>query len=223
LIRNISLYLAIALAVTVPSALAQQQPTQTKLDKILARTDLSVSAVGIFNTTESGTVIPYAASNAKQPLSDQASNTVGEGATLRYIQKPYVGLEFNYINARYTENYCCSVTGGNFGVQTGAREMSFGWVVTPHQTLLGFQPYVSAGAGTTEFRPTPHGGESLPNQYRATYYYSLGLQGDVSPHFGLRVGFRQAFLLAPDFGQNYLTILKHTTTYEPTAGLYLRF
>jgi hypothetical protein len=56
-----------------------------------------------------------------------------------------------------------------------------------------------------------------------TYYYSLGFTKDLSPHFGLRAGFRELFFLDPDFGQNYLTILKHATTLEPTAGFYIRY
>jgi hypothetical protein len=57
-----------------------------------------------------------------------------------------------------------------------------------------------------------------------TYYYSLGLQQSyANGHFGLRAGFRELFFLDPDFGQNYLTILKHATTYEPMIGFYLRY
>jgi hypothetical protein len=55
------------------------------------------------------------------------------------------------------------------------------------------------------------------------YYYSLGVDDAISPHFGFRAQFRQAFFLAPDFGQNYLTILHHTSTIEPGVGFYLRF
>jgi len=89
--------------------------------------------------------------------------------------------------------------------------------------LLGLHPFASVGAGTTQFKPTPHGGEGLTSQARMTYYYSLGVQKDISPHFGLRASYRQTFYLAPDFGQNYLTIKQRTSSYEPGIGFYLRF
>jgi hypothetical protein len=228
LIRNVSLFLAIALLASFASAGAQQTPPPTFLDKQLSRIDLYVGADGLFNHTVSGPVEPKGtAADIGQTESDQVSNTVGELATIRYVARPYVGFELNFVNARYTENYCCTVTtaGGVFGVQTGAHEWTLGYVVTPRTKILGFQPFISVGGGATDFIPTAHGGEGLGSfkQARATYYYSFGLQDDLSPHFGLRAGFREAFYLAPDYGQNYLTILQHTYTYEPNAGFYLRF
>jgi len=96
-------------------------------------------------------------------------------------------------------------------------------VVLIHE-IFGLQPYLGAGAGSTGFKPTRFGGEGAPEQARATYYYSLGVQKPLGEgHFGLRAGFRELFFLDPDFGQNYLTILKHANTYEPQAGFYLRY
>ena len=61
-------------------------------------------------------------------------------------------------------------------------------------------------------------------QARATYYYNVGLENEfLSPHFGLRASFRQAFYLAPDFETNYLRNYQHTFTTEPTVGFYLKF
>ena len=75
-----------------------------------------------------------------------------------------------------------------------------------------------------EFAPTPGGGLGFPTQARATYYYSLGLQREYfSEHFGFRAAFRQNFFLAPDYGQNFLTIKQHTTTTSPAFGFYLKF
>jgi hypothetical protein len=39
----------------------------------------------------------------------------------------------------------------------------------------------------------------------------------------VRVAFRQLIYLAPDFGQNYLTIGRRAVTTEPTFGFFLRF
>ncbi len=100
---------------------------------------------------------------------------------------------------------------------------SFGYLITPPHPIFGFQPFASAGAGTTDFKPTAGGGEGAPHQFRATYYYNVGLQKDVLSNFGVRASFRENFFLAPDFGQNYLTIKRRTTTLQPTIGFYLRF
>jgi hypothetical protein len=103
--------------------------------------------------------------------------------------------------------------------------MTLGYVAhTPK--LFGVQPYLGAGGGTIKFTPTPYGGESLPFQYRAAYYYNFGVEdtftGSAS-HLGVRVGFRQLIYLAPDFLTNYLTITRRTRTSEPTIGFFLRF
>jgi Outer membrane protein beta-barrel domain len=209
--------LAAALLLCVAgSALAQSTP----LDRQLARFDLGVQGMGIFTHEVSGPVIPPSAPNYPSTLTQDTSNTLGALVTLRYVAKPYFGLEGNFGYARYTESYNYAP----YLAQTGVNEFTLGYVVTPPHLLLGLQPYAAAGAGSTEFKPTSHGGEGLPKQARMTYYYNVGLQQTFfSEHFGLRGGFRQTFYLAPDFGQNYLTIKKHTFTSEPLFGFYLRF
>jgi hypothetical protein len=221
LIRKV-LFIAAALAFTFSAA--AQEPL-TPLEKHLSRMDLAVSAVGIFNKEVSGNVIPTGAPNAGQLLIDSPSNTVGALATLRYVAKPFVGLEFNYGFARYTQDYS-NVSGiqSNIGVQTKVNEYTIGYVVTPAHTFFGFQPFASAGAGSTGFSPTAGGGLGLKTQARATYYYSAGIQQDLfSSHFGVRAAFRQVFFLAPDYGQNFLTIKQHTISSEPAIGFYLKF
>ena len=191
----------------------------TALDKQLERIDFGISGAGSFTKSVSGTVLPSNAPNSGRTVSDSASNTVGALVNLRYIARPYVGLEFNFTYARYTEDFSYAP----FGVQNNADEYTLGYVVTPPHTVFGLQPFASVGAGTTKFTPTGGGGQNLKTQARATYYYSVGLQDEIIPHFGVRASFRQAFFLAPDFGQNYLTIKQHTFSSEPTLGFFARF
>ena len=231
MIRNVSLFFATALFGTFLSAGAQQTTPPTFFDKQIARFDLGVSAVSIINQTVSGTVQPKnggTAPNLGQTLSDDPSNTVGALANIRYVVKPMVGFEFNFLYSRLTENFCCSVpvsgvTGVNYGLQSQANEITLGYVVTPKVDVFGFQPYASVGAGTTEFKPTKGGGEGERVQARMTYYYSGGLQKQLLSNFGLRVGFRETFLMAPDYGDNYLSIYQHTHVIEPNFGFYLHF
>ena len=89
--------------------------------------------------------------------------------------------------------------------------------------FLGVEPFLGAGGGTLRFKPTPNGGEGLSEQYRAVYYYDAGAEKTLLPNFGVRVAFRQLIYLAPDFGQNYLTITRRAVTTEPTFGFFLRF
>jgi hypothetical protein len=143
---------------------------------------------------------------------------------LRYTASPFVGFEFNYGYARYTDTFTPFGSQPNGGVQQNANEYTFGYVVHARKQYFGVTPFASGGAGTTIFRPTPGGGLALPEQARATYYFSVGAETTVlSPHFGIRGQYRQLFFKAPDFLTNYLTIQQHTTTYEPGFGFFLRF
>jgi hypothetical protein len=227
LIRKALPLLAAALLVSSFGTAFSQSPTdvpQTTFQKNIDRLDFGISGVGIFNSTVSGTVIPTAASNYGTSATQYGSNTFGALFTLRYIAKPYFGIEGNYGYARYTENFNNPSDLGLFQVQTRVTEYTLGYVITPPHQIFGFQPFISAGAGSQAFRPTPFGGQEEPEKARMTYYYSLGLQQSyANGHFGLRAGFRELFFLDPDFGQNYLTILKHATTYEPMIGFYLRY
>ncbi len=80
------------------------------------------------------------------------------------------------------------------------------------------------GGGTVRFKPTPGGGQGLPEQYRAAYYYEAGVEGNFpDSHFGMRICDRQLIYLAPDFLQNYLTITRRVRSSEPTIGFFVRF
>ena len=203
------------LLATLAGPAAQAQTQSTALNRQLGRIDLSVSGIGVFNRPSTGTVTVNA---QPTPLTITPGNTLGALVTLRYIDKPWIGFVGNFSYARYTEKF--STIGG---VQHNAREYTLGYVAhTP--PVLGIRPFVSIGAGTTAFRPTPGGGLGLLEQARATYYYSAGAETTLgSPHFGVRAQIRQAFFLAPDYGQNYLTILKPTSTFEPLFGFFVRF
>lgn len=209
----------------------------TPFSRQMSRIDFGISGAGQFTNTVSGPIVPTGASNCyvdptkntgpcTNVLAQYASNTVGALGNIRYTAKPYFGVEFNYGWARYTENYSPSPSTGSglFQIQTTANEYSFGYLVTPPHPIFGLQPFASAGAGTTQFKPTAGGGQGAPHQFRATYYYNVGVQKELfDSNFGVRASFRQNFFLAPDFGQNYLTILKHATTIQPTFGFYVRF
>jgi len=209
-----------ATLLAAPFARAQTTPApQTAFDKQLERIDFAVSGVGLFTNTVSGIE-----KRDNTPLSQYGSNTLGALVTLRYIKKPLLGFEFNYGYARYTQNFVPDTTIPG-GAQNKATEYSLGYVAHIHKLdFLGLQPFVGAGGGTIAFNPTPYGGQGLKEQARAAYYYQAGVEDPIfTSHFGVRASFRQLIYLAPDFGQNYLTITRRTRTSEPQVGFYLRF
>lgn len=209
---------------------AQNAPTaQTPVQRFLSHFDLGVSAAGILNGSVSGQT--KNTSVTPQPsLNISAGNTVGALVTLRGQKSPYIGGELNFSYSRYADTYTftpsstvSSLSPQNFRAQSAVNEFTIGYVARPPHPIFGAQPYVGAGAGSVEFKPTKNGGSSLPVQARAAYYYHAGLEKLVYGDFGVRAGVRQIFFLAPDYGQNYLTLKKYTSTFEPTVGFYYHF
>lgn len=198
------------------------QAQTTFVARQLDRLDVGVSGAAVFTKSVSG-------NNTQDfPVSLDASTTLGALVQVRYTKSPLLGAEFNYSYARFTENFggspfgTTSSTAVPFGVQTNASEYSVGYVAHL-PSILGFQPFAGGGGGATAFKPTPMGGQGLPERARATYYYDFGIDDQFTRFFGFRAQFRQAFYKAPDFGQNYLTINKQTFTSEPSIGVYIKF
>jgi hypothetical protein len=218
--RVLSLVFCLFAALTVSSA-AQAPSSNPKLDKHLSRIDFAVNGIGIFTKDVTGT------NYLNADITQHTGSTLGALITIRYTKSPYIGGEFNYTYSRYTQTFRQAGTNDFIyytgGIQNNVSEYSLGYVIHPPHSILGASPFVAVGAGTTAFRPTKGGGQSLINQARATYYYSAGLEKELSPHFGIRAQFRQAFFKAPDFGTNLLTLQKHTWTIEPGIGFVIHF
>ncbi|HEX9200796.1 MAG TPA: hypothetical protein VF865_14630 [Acidobacteriaceae bacterium] len=221
-------FLLCLLSFPATQAIGQDAPaTVTPLQKQLDRIDFAIVAAGEIGTSVSG-VEKRDANTYKSVLTIKPSSTVGELVTIRYTAKPYVGFEFNFGNLRYTQNYTfVPQPGANLlvgGAQSGVRELTLGYVAHLPYRPLGITPFVGIGGGTIRFKPTTGGGQGLPQQYRAAYYYQAGLEDNFpNSHFGMRLGFRQLIYLAPDFLQNYLTITRRVRSTEPTVGFFVRF
>lgn len=213
-LRAWSVVFCLFATLAAPVARAQATSGNPALEKQLSRLDLAANGIGSFTKGVTGT------NYLGVKLTQDGSNTFGALVTVRYTVSPYLGGEFNYTYARYTQNFSQYIVGG---AQTNASEYSVGYVAHPPHPLFGTNPFIAGGAGSTAFRPTPGGGQGLKSQARMTYYYAVGVEKDLTPHFGVRAQVRQAFFKAPDFGQNYLTIQQHTWTFEPGFGFTLRF
>ncbi len=227
--RRCSLALVVVGAFAVRSQAQTTSAAQTSFNRFASHFDLGVSAIGVLNGTATGKT--QNTSVVTQPtLSESAGSTVGVIATVRGQKSPYVGGEFNYTFAKYAETLTFTPDGTttpgnplNFKAQSTVNEFTLGYVAKPPHPIFGAQPFVGGGAGSIEFKPTKNGGTNLPVQARAAYYYSLGVDSEIVKDFGFRLGFRQVFFLAPDFGQNYLKIKQLTSTAEPVVGFYYHF
>jgi opacity protein-like surface antigen len=213
-LRARSVVFCLFAALAAPVIHAQATTGNPALEKQLSRIDLAINGIGSFTKGVTGT------NYLGVKLTQDGSNTFGALVTVRYTKSPYIGGEFNYTYARYTQNFSQYIVGG---AQTNASEYSLGYVAHPPHPLFGANPFFAVGAGSNAFRPTTGGGQGLKTQARMTYYYAVGLEKDVTPHFGVRAQVRQAFFKAPDFGQNYLTIQQQTWTFEPGFGFVLHF
>ena len=206
-----------ALAVLAPSQVRGQAATETRLDRQLARVDVAVSATALLNSTTNGTNLEG------QAVSDSPGNTVGALATVRYTARPYVGFEGNFSYARFTQKFNTpTALNPDEGVQANTQEYSLGYVAHPPD-IFSVHPFIAIGAGVNAYKPTPGGGQGLSEQARALYYYAFGAEGLLTRHFGVRAQFRQTLSLAPDFGQNYLTIKQRTISSQPAFGFFVHF
>jgi len=227
LLRTSFLILLLPMALFVTCSMGAQAIPQTASHKQLDRIDFAISAAGEITSTASG-IEQRDINTTHSTLTIKPSSTIGELVTLRYTAKPFLGFEFNFGNARFTQDYTFNpkpssniLTGG---AQAGAREITFGYIAHLRSRPFGIQPFIGAGGGTIRFKPTTYGGQGLPQQYRAAYYYTVGAEDNFpGSHFGVRVGFRQLIYLAPDFLQNYLTITQRVRTSEPNFGFFVRF
>jgi hypothetical protein len=214
-------------ALFASSALAQDTAEpQTALDRQLDRLSLSVVGTGQFSTSSNGT------NYLNQTVNLVPSNTFGAIVNLRYTVKPYIGLEINYGYARYTENFTINNTAASptgavsqiLPIQTNANEYSIGYVAHTKELHYGVTPFISAGAGSTAFRPTKGGGLGYLEQARATYYATIGVDSvPFYKYFGFRAIVRENFYLAPDYQTNYIRILQRSTAFEPGFGFYIKF
>ncbi len=177
--------------------------------KAFANTDIAVE--GFYQTTSK------ASGNS---ISVKPTHSAGGAAYLRHSFHWWLGYETGYTYTRYTNYY----TGQVFGIQSNMHEFNGSYYVHTPVTLLGVQPFATAGASLILFSPSLNGGQNVPWQPRAGINFSTGANIPLlSSHFGLRIQYRGVFYKTPDFRKSYLTTNSFRLTSEPMAGLYIRF
>ncbi|MHB1699109.1 MAG: hypothetical protein ACYCSN_03070 [Acidobacteriaceae bacterium] len=203
---------AVAVVLCCGSASAQ-------ITKLFAHDDVAISGADVITTSVSGTV--PGAVPPTTVVTEKASNSAVLLFSGRYTHSNLVGLEFNYGFTQFAENFSPSSTLDG-PPQTAVSEFTFGYILHAPK-FFGTVPFLGAGAGTMKFSPTPLGGLALPVQARMVYYGTLGLDAPFTRRFGMRTQIRDLIYMAPDYGQNYLTIGKRAQSIEPTIGFYFHF
>ena len=176
--------------------------------KALSNSDVAVEGMAEFTSTATG-----------NGITDRPTKSAGGEASFRHSFHWWLGYEAGYGYSRYTEHY----TGQAFGIQHNTHEFSGSYYV--HGTsLLGIQPFGTAGVSALVFSPSLNGGQNVQYQARPAVNFGVGVNMPlVTGHFGVRVQYRGLFYKAPDFGEAALTTNAFRETSEPMAGVYLRF
>jgi hypothetical protein len=218
--RSVSKFIVIAVTCLVtPFAVGQS----TGFASHFSNLDATFSGIANFTKGSSGNN-----PGTGNKITQSASGASGGLLTIRYTRSRWFGLEGNYKFTRVTEHYqnvpfTQFQPPADFAAQTNVHELTFGYVAHL-PSFMNFKPFVSAGVGTTVFKPTYKGGQSLPTQARMTYYAGAGVDDPIfSDHIGLRFQVRALDYKAPDFGTTYLITNARTISFEPALGIYFRF
>jgi hypothetical protein len=203
-------------------ATAQTATTRKHLNQV----DFSVSAIGTLSPSTSGT------NYLPQAVAQRPSNTVGVFFDLGFQRSKWFGLQLNFSQARFSENFTVTnlpttpKANSPFAidVQSKVNEYSLGYMVRPG-TYFGVETFAGGGVGLVEFRPTAGGGQGQEVEDRTGIFYAVGAQKLLfgTNHFGARVQLRQIFYGQPDYNANYFATGARGYTLEPGFGFFLRF
>ena len=118
-------------AFLVSALLPAAAQTPTRLERQLSHVDLGISGSGEFTRAVSGPIVPTGAANYNIVTTQTASKTLGALANIRYTPRPWVGLEFNYGWARYTETFSPSPACASPSARSSSSRRTTGRTTSP--------------------------------------------------------------------------------------------
>jgi opacity protein-like surface antigen len=199
----------VSLGLLVGSAYAQEG----------SRSDVTVSALGVFQQSTNG-----------NGINQTATNSPGVLFTYRYFFTGHQGLELNYGYSRFDQQFSSLVPStiltGTLGVPSNVNEATASYVYRFRNIGRRLTPFVSAGAGALLFTPTSSfafNGASGNTFATPDFVYSAGADITVSKRVSLRLGYRGHVFQAPDFGVVALNTGSVTHMAEPFGGLSFHF
>ena len=176
----------------------------------------------MFNKTVQGPIIPTSAPNAGLSIIGAPRNTLGALVTSCAMWPSRSSVSKATTATPATPRNYSNIG----GVQTQANEYTLGYLVTPAHTIFDFQPFVSSRRrkhrlpASTPLRQ-PEASKSRHARCTTTLWaFKKSIFSSTSAFVQASVN---CFFLAPDYGQNFLTIKQRTITSEPSVGFYLKF
>jgi opacity protein-like surface antigen len=175
--------------------------------------EISVRGTGFFTKDSS-----------RNGINQHATDTGGFVISYRYHFNNWLAADASYGYIRNTQQNFTST--GALNVQANVHQATGALVVTIPHSVLGFSPYVLAGAGALVFDPTGNAGGFVPGaqtQTKAAFVYGGGVDYKLMEHLALRAEYRGFVYGRPDFNMDALHSGATTHTAQPSAGIVFRF
>jgi opacity protein-like surface antigen len=183
------------------------------------RSDVTVSAFGVFQQSANG-----------NGINQTATNSPGVLFSYRYFFTNHQGLELNYGYSRFDQQFSpltsSSALTGALAVPSNVNEATASYVYRFGNIGRHFSPFVSAGTGALLFTPTSSFAfNSVNGNTFATpdFVYSAGADIAVNRRVSLRLGYRGHVFQAPDFGITALNTGSVAHLAEPFGGISFHF
>ena len=180
------------------------------------RSDLAVSAIGVFPKQVNG-----------NGVQQDATNSGGFLISYNYRFRAHQSIEGNYAYTRDTQYY--TIVGTTIGPftaqQTNVHEITAAYVLDGGRERK-LDPFLLAGGGALVFDPTTNFTNSTfgsTNQTTGAFLYGFGLNYRLARGFGLHLQYRGLIYKAPDFGISDISTGSWTHAAEPSIGVTFRF
>lgn len=177
------------------------------------RHEIAVQGTGLFTQDSNG-----------HGVQQHATDTGGFLVSYRYHINEWFAADGSYGYGRNTqENFTLA---GPKNVQSDIHEFTGALVVTIPRSVFRLNPYVLAGTGALDFRPTNNFGgyvAGAQSQVKPVFLYGGGANYDLTRHFMLRAEYRGFVFGRPDFTLHTLHSGSTAHIAQPSAGIVFRF
>jgi opacity protein-like surface antigen len=180
-----------------------------------SRSDITVSAFGIFQQNTNG-----------NGVNQSGTDATGVLATYRYFFTDHQGVEVDYGFGQFNQQFSAptAATPVSLSVRNNMNEATASYIYR-HAIGHRLTPFVTAGTGALLFVPSAFalGGTNGATFVTPDFVYGAGADLALSHRVSLRLGYRGHVFQAPDFGVQGIRTNSVTHMAEPFAGLTFHF
>jgi len=180
------------------------------------RSDVAVSAIGVFPKQSTG-----------NDIEQNPTNSAGFLLSYRYALRAHSAVELNYSFSRNTQYYTIvGSTSGPVAAQQGNVHEIAGAYVLEGDRSRKLNPFLLGGGGVLIFSPIANSTNATfgsSTQTMGTFFYGFGLNYRLNRGLGVRLQYRGLVYKAPDFRVSDISTGSWTHSAEPSLGLMLRF